>query len=608
MKMNSHLKLALANQLIDYDVSTSAVHPTIGIVARVDDRYIDRINVALGRNGLIRKRTKNQDDAFVTGLVTFSGLKYLAQLTSVKDIELAAPLKLGRPLLRRPSAAQFVPAQSYPAPVPSDVVIGVVDTGFPFAHSALMRRSGSGAFSTRVLAVWDQDSDPDFAGISNPAKAFGYGAVVDRGVLNDAIARSTVNGRCDEDACYRRAGYGELARRKTHGAHVLGLATGSLLSRVPPYPDFDFAEADRADVLAVQLPRALIHSPSRAAMSRAILDGVAWMLDQVPQSKRLVVVVAYGSTIGPHDGTSLVEQALDSLLASHGDRLRVCFAAGNSSNWKVHAQLEKLAKNERQIVSVRVPPTGEASTFLELWASTEAKLSVRVRPAGHADFGPWVKGGTSLWRPAAGSAYGVVNSAKQSGSQNILMRIGPTLSDGVRAAAPVGDWDLEIISASGCATPIDAYLSRGRGGMGAVNRGKQARFVVIAMQSKWCIKAEGTINAMACGQATIGVGAYIYRPGLAVTGHVATAYSSAGPSRDGRSVVDFSRPGDDSTTLRGVAGIGTRSAITFRMSGTSPATAQVGRIFASVNWPIVIDPQPSDPSPSALQDQLGVCL
>lgn len=535
------------------------------------------------------------------GRLTEAEMRALTAAPEVEDLELLEAFRLERPPLRRPAgtgtAQPADPALPFGATMPPGTgpVIGVIDDGFPFAHPALTR-TVSGTASTRLAALWDQNPRPDFGARARVPDALGYGAVVDRAAMDAALlAAGSASGA--QTRCYTAIGYGAVARRRTHGAHVIGLAAGHadwLTTRMAADSAMGLdgaasQQAQQADILAVQLPRELLDSPSRGAVSRAVLDGLVWMLGLCPD-RELRVAVPYGSTLGPHDGSSLVERCLEAVLHEAAGRLTLYMPAGNSARWALHARPTAATPAGAVSLRWRLPTGSEAASFVELWAPDGALESVTLdRPDRGASVTVTCAADNLAalpapdGRPCAHVAHARVPDAGGGLQSSTLMRFGPTqVRDSGRVQAPGGDWILTArLRPDADPTSLHAYGSRARGSFGAAVRGVQGRFVQ-EVGSGWKIMPEGTVNGMAChGQVQV-VGAYVNRwvrqgvPVGTTQPELASRYTASGPGRNARGV-DLSLPGDHSESLSGVRSIGTLGAITWRMDGSSVATAQCPR-------------------------------
>lgn len=561
---------------------------------------------------------------FLTGWVTTEELRWLVESDAVEDLDLAEPLLLERRPVRQPvRAGEASPAQEKlpagaRAPQGTSPVLGIIDTGLPFVHQGVLRphdpRRGPRQ-GTRFIALWDQDPEPDFGSLGRIPSRLGFGAVLDR----KSIDAQQLEAGGDEALTYQLTGYGAVQARRTHGAHVLGLlAMGE--------PDVDAAlglggtayrQTLAADIVAVQLPRALLDSPSRGALCSAVLDGLLWMRD-VCGKRALRVVVPYGSTLGPHDGSSLFERALDAIVQAAEGRLQVFLPVGNSHRMNLHALLAKGTGAGAHTLRWRMPLASEACSFVEIWAPAGLVQRVDVvSPDGRRRTSLQTSRSEARVASADGAGGAMVAHAAMpahdgvaQGKQHcVLIRFPPTqVCSSARQAGASGDWLIQVHIDSKLTGEVHAFGSRGRGSFGSVIRARQGRFVTPAA-SAWTLCCEGTISGMATGARVRVVGAYVNgitrasvmaaakakklagkagsagRAGeAAVAGRAAAAvkakastYSSSGPARNGRKV-DESFAGDESSALPGVRSTGTRSAISWRMDGSSVAAPQAARV------------------------------
>jgi len=537
------------------------------------------------------------------GWVPARQLAALAGDPAVADLMLCEPLRQERAPVRRPAPGRQFPQPSAPpavqapalteaAPAPAAAVLGLIDHGLPVAHRGVCR-SVNGRQRTRFLALWDQDEQPDFGPHGQaPAGAagvpFGAGAVLRQASIDAALALAAG----DEAAAYALLGYGDLATRRTHGSHVLGL-----LAMDDPWVDGamglhgDVAHAARqADLLGVQLPRALLHSPSRAALCGAVLDGLRWMLQEAGD-RPLQVAVPYGSTLGPHDGSSLFEQALDRLIADSRGRLQVFLPSGNSYAMDLHARLaSQRSPGAHELIWLQ-PPGSEAASFIELWlpAGTGARFDLRD-PSGRAVFAGLAPadqvhhglGGTSGLDSPVSVVYGPAVAPGGQQQEVLLLRLAPTLVvDSGRAACQAGHWRLQVHGLHAGHGALHAYGSRARGSFGAAARAQQGRFLA-APPSGWRVSPVGSISGMATGLEGCVVGGYVnalMRSNM-FSNKQPAHYTAQGPGRAGRGV-DFSLASEASQSLGGVRSAGTRTAISWRMDGSSVAVPQAIRVGMS---------------------------
>ena len=103
--------------------------------------------------------------------------------TMIRRFELQMPVI---PQRARPAKRSSATAPPEARALAGKYLLGVIDSGCPFAHANLR-----GPLGTRVINLWDQDQNPAFT--QQPANGacpeeFGYGCEVNRGQLNRVIA------------------------------------------------------------------------------------------------------------------------------------------------------------------------------------------------------------------------------------------------------------------------------------------------------------------------------------------------------------------------------------------------------------------------------------
>jgi hypothetical protein len=256
-------------------------------------------------------------------------------------------------------------------------LLGVIDDGCPFAHADLLRNGVS-----RIAFLWDQ-------GAAKPRVRmtfadYGYGFYFHGEAIARAIELGTPAGAVipDEDAVYEIAGQERLRPLASHGAHVLGLAAASIPARNRISPSrFDGSDATEppswasgtgsgAALAFVQIPKDSLNDSSGHWLARNVLDGIHAVLDYALAAKtvkRVTINVSYGPQTGPHDGTSLLERAIDDLAAYRkGIReLSIVLPVGNSYQSRAHAEFDLARRGGR--LTWHVPPDSETPAFLEVW-------------------------------------------------------------------------------------------------------------------------------------------------------------------------------------------------------------------------------------------------
>lgn len=183
-----------------------------------------------------------------------------------------------------------------------DVLVGIVDQGFDYNHPQFKDSTGK---KYRIIRVWEENT------------------------IGQTYAGGTYGTEFrDIDALLA---HGSDSKIHTHGTHVAGIATGSGIGGDTTgklWRGMSYA----SDVIIVGI------GPSENAWISTgltnMIDGINYCF-QIAESmgKPIVVNLSWGSTLGPHDGTSLFSQACDKLTGKR--KLFVC-SAGNSGDDQIH--------------------------------------------------------------------------------------------------------------------------------------------------------------------------------------------------------------------------------------------------------------------------------
>jgi hypothetical protein len=475
------------------------------------------------------------------------------------------------------------------------VVIGIIDDGCAFAHEQFRDARGG----TRVRWLWCQDGVPDPDGhLWTAPSGFHYGAEAPGERL-----MGPANGpdRADEPALYQRAGMAGLALGLSpHGTRVMDLAAGRvdpLLRQVSEQavglqadpasmpPD----AAGQAELVFVQMPHRAMRDASGAWLTVHVLDAVRYILARSDEAAAVVVNISLGAFAGPHDGSSLLETALDELIRQHAPRLQVVLAAGNSFQMAVHAALELPAGATRHL-RWHVPVDDPTENFVEVWAAPATApqsaprrlaLQARLTPPAGARRSPVVEAGRSVAWSGAGqateparpacvlnqSAVGVNGSG--SAARLVLVAMAPGQS---------GFWTLSLTNAGPVPLSIQAYIERDDSLPGGPPR--QALFVSDTETDVAPVSPRCTLSSLATGRRTFVVGAHQWRDGALAS------FSASGPGRDtsagGRAGPDLTAPGTAGPRCGLLAAGALSGGAWVSCQGTSVAAPVVARQLANL--------------------------
>lgn len=466
-------------------------------------------------------------------------------------------------------------------------LMGVIDDGLPFAHPNLLRVNGDSILYPRTLCLWDQGGTQ---GMGWTSRGLPMGAELRFHTMRRLIGPRL--GTLNERAVYRRAGYKQHLGRLPHGCGV----THFLADNDPSLPDGsrrDVAPVHHMHLLAVQLPARAVHDTAGAWLGFYALHGLRYIVRRASQLARrlgrswhLVVNLSYGSVAGPHDGSTMFEQAMDELIcdsAKAGHRLDIVLAAGNARALPVHAR-RTLRTSEAGIFRCAMPPDNPSESYAEFWLPDRDEQGSQVAPSvfeltliapnGKAHT---IRAGAAslLRRPGETLACGGVVFAHRvmQGERGtmVLLMLRPTRS--VRLdRAPAGIWTVEIRHTHPSPLTVRAWVER-NDLVGQTRRAQQARFIRDAADASH-VTGNESLSHCAHGELVTVAGAVLDRTAQ-VTNYSGTGWSSGGKRPD------WYASGDSSKSVGGLLVPGWHAGEYHRMSGTSIAAPWVARWLAA---------------------------
>lgn len=511
--------------------------------------------------------------------------------------------------------------------VAGKVLVGVIDSGCPFAAS-MLRDAGD---STRVLALWDQDDAAAFADGGFLPAGFEYGRAIARVELNDFLRQARLpGGGIDEDHAYRLAGCKNLGTRLGHGAAVLSQLFGAPLHGGPLQPRPGDAPSwdqlglaiDKADLVFVDLPRAGVQDASSAALTRYVIDGLRFILAHAARGQHVVVNISSGTSRTGHDGRSRIEKALTAAVKTakaEGIHLKVVLPIGNNNGEQRHAVLS----GPKHHLELFIPPACEMPQYVTLrWPRSASAARLRVTSPQGDLVVVGVGEALGLIGPQGACAGVIAPAARdEEPAGRWLLAFAPTASDDPRRAlSPSGRWRIELDLADGEALvePLQFWVSRCQRNPGALPRGRQADFVDWDRShhpAAWQriseddpkgpalvngIRRRGALSGMATATGHGGAVMVVGSMFVAGPANKPSPYSAAslvephfGP--------DVSAPGDTSRLMRGLSVRGNHGGEVVRVVGTSFSAPLVARALVNqaLTPPATRGPEPLSPPPVA---------
>lgn len=489
-------------------------------------------------------------------------------------------------------------------------ILAVVDYGFAFAHENFRRwEPAKQQWKTRIACMWDQSFDRRKEKDSPP-----YGRLFNRQRINRLLKICTQAGRVDEARLYKQARYPHADRILTHGTHVLALAAGR--------PGEADCAATSDDLVLVQLPRPTVLDTSGASMTAQVLLALDFIQSRVPERAPLVVNLSYAAASGPHDGSTFLERAMDSFIASRSTKAAtaIVLPAGNGYLSDGHAQVRLTSGARRAEIRWLVQTDDPTDSFVEIWYSRADAgadgLLISLRAPDGTVLGPVAPDHTASNGGPASTA-GIVHRAQSIFHEQrsvALLALAPTAHDAVPRAEP-GIWVVTIESTSAnedlCLT-VDAWVQRDDTTLNEPPRVRQSRFVSnrpLAERDEDVdsdpVHRAGTSNGFSHGKKTVVVGGSYGSGGL--TRYTAAALPGVAATRDSGSWPDVISAAETSEALPGLPSAGTRGSARLRMNGTSVAAPQVARALMTAfkkppgSQPGQGKPQSPDPLSSIIQ-------
>ncbi|MBQ9119459.1 MAG: S8 family peptidase [Lachnospiraceae bacterium] len=240
------------------------------------------------------------------------------------------------------------------------VLIGLIDTGIDYRHPVFINPDGS----SRIYAIWDQTE------AAGPApEGFDYGREYRQEELEQALSAENPLELVPE------------TDDNGHGTFMAGLAAGNISER----NSFSGA-APQAEIVMVKLKQAKEYLRRFYAIPEGVpcyqetdlAQGIRYLAETAQRADRpLVLVMTLGTNSGGHDGSSILDELLDSLAVQNS--VCVITSTGNENGYALHYRglEEPEAENTYEEVELRVAE-GENGFTMELWATSLNLYSISV--------------------------------------------------------------------------------------------------------------------------------------------------------------------------------------------------------------------------------------
>ncbi len=441
----------------------------------------------------------------VTAQIPVSKLEEITLLQSVKRLEIASPVQK-KMYKARPSGNVDKMHAGTDLPNPftgKDVVVGIIDGGFEFAH---INFYDSTASELRVKRVWNQNLE------GTAPQGFSYGTEY-------STTASIQSATTDDNG-------------ETHATHVTGIAAGA--DKTKNNNNQYHGIATESDLVLVSYD---VDDNSQGSTS--IIDGINYIYSYAKSvNKPAVVNMSLGHHIGPHDGTSLFDQAADEL---QGPGRLLVGAAGNEGDNNSYLHISKIFSSPTDTLKSFFGFFSPSILFgiADIWGETNKSFKMKV-VVYNKDTNSFEYESEEFDASLSESEKKITLTSSSDGVSGSIYVYAGKNSENNRPNAYVY---LENIKSINTGNSIGILITEGEG---AVHGWTDANYSYFTSNdiSGWTNGdnqySVGEIGGT--GKNIISVGAYVTTGSFLEVNRIAS-FSSRGPTLDGRVKPDITAPG-----------------------------------------------------------------
>ncbi|ABX41947.1 S8 family peptidase [Lachnoclostridium phytofermentans] len=245
------------------------------------------------------------------------------------------------------------------------VLIGIIDTGINYLHSAFLYNDNT----SRITSIWDQTVNIDPPEIG---QEFPYGTIYTKEDINKALEQPYPLEVVPTDD------------QIGHGTAIAGIAGGSTdrandFSGIAPLAEFVVVKLKQAK----RITKDFLSIPNETICYQEtdVMMGVKYVESVSEQLNRpLALCLAMGSNQGSHDGLGALSSYLNDL--SELPRTCVTISAGNEGNSRRHFSRYVRSGEEYTDVELNVGEK-DKKFFLEIWTEPILRISLDIiTPSG----------------------------------------------------------------------------------------------------------------------------------------------------------------------------------------------------------------------------------
>jgi minor extracellular serine protease Vpr len=306
--------------------------PYIGAILEVNDSQFDAA-AAQAQHGIL---VESQFGEVLTALIPLAAFDALAkgQVPGVLRVSGDRPLQAAMDSSRVDTRLDSVQSgtglpNSYTG---QGVIVGIIDVGFDYTHPVFRDETTN---ALKISRAWNHR---DATGPAPSGRRYGTEYVGAEAIL--ARQHDQTN--------------------EWHGTHVASIATASTVPGLPQYRGF----APAAEVVLV----------TTTFRENSILDGIDYIFKYAASvGKPVVINISIASRIGPRDGTSAFDRAIDSAI---GPGKLVIGAMGNWGNFRYHWSDSLAIGDTVSSIATQDNQNGAGRTISDIWSAPRADVQV----------------------------------------------------------------------------------------------------------------------------------------------------------------------------------------------------------------------------------------
>ena len=274
----------------------------------------------------------------VKEMTTFSSLSYI-------ELDQAAfpELNVARTTTRVDSVHRGI---NLPIPYSGkNVIMGIIDFGFDYNHPAFFDTSYQ---HYRIQRVWELN------GVGSPPSGFSYG--------NELTDSNSIKIQGTDDPL------------QMHGTSVAGIAAGSGYGSSGNNKLRGMAY--ESEMVLVGVRRDTIATQWQQGTFTDFVDGVNYIFNYATLiGKPCVINISWGSQSGPHDGSTLLNQAFNNMT---GPGKIIVMSAGNEGTEKIHLSKTFIPSDTTLNTFLKFSSTIYNRTWIDVWGDTAKNYCATV--------------------------------------------------------------------------------------------------------------------------------------------------------------------------------------------------------------------------------------